>query len=99
MKMPILTRRQSLVALAGVTVPPTAVVAVAAAEPKAPSVDDFLAKASPAEIARYHVNALADVMAEMHPEQTGWRTQIDHECGFALVACRPKSFVAVDGGS
>lgn len=50
------------------------------------SIDQFLKIATPAEIVRYHANALADAMAIMHPDQAGWRVQIEHQHRFAIVA-------------
>lgn len=58
--------------------------AIANEEPQRVSIDDFLARSTPAERARYHSNALAETLADMHPERA-WRTRIDHEHGFALV--------------
>lgn len=49
------------------------------------SVDDFLSRALPSERVRYHANALVDVMAEMHPDPNGWRAEIDHDVGMALI--------------
>ncbi|CAK7257261.1 MULTISPECIES: hypothetical protein [unclassified Shinella] len=100
--MPILTRRKALGLMAAISVPPAAVVAAAATEPKTPSIDEFLAKALPSEKVRYHSNALLDAMAEMHPDQAGWRVQIDHEYTFAIVTSRRKVgkvYAVVDDGS
>ncbi len=48
------------------------------------SIDDFLSRASAMEKARYHDNALAEVMGEMHPEAS-WRSHINHEHNFCLI--------------
>lgn len=42
------------------------------------------AEATPADRARFHAKALADAMAEMHP-QMSWRHVIDHKLQFVLV--------------
>lgn len=47
------------------------------------TIDDFLAKALPAERARYHANALADAMNEI--KSGHYRAEISHDYGFALV--------------
>ncbi|WP_107341488.1 hypothetical protein [Agrobacterium pusense] len=47
------------------------------------SIYDFLAKALPAEKARYHANALAEAMNELKSGQ--YRAEISHDYGFALV--------------
>jgi hypothetical protein len=52
----------------------------AAAIPAAATV----AKATPAERARFHAKALAEAMAEIHPERS-WRHAIDHKNEFVLV--------------
>lgn len=81
------TRRTFLGGLAATSLPASV---VAAAEPVTLSIDAFLARATTAELVRYHANALAEAMAEMHPAQAGWRIQIDHECKFAMIAGRRK---------
>ncbi|KQT03180.1 MULTISPECIES: hypothetical protein [unclassified Rhizobium] len=105
MKTINLTRRQSLALLAGASFPPMAAVAVAATAPVPMSIDDFLAKATPAEIVRYHANALADAMAKMHPDHL-WRAEVCHEHQFALVVgdhvgkrSAPVAKVHIDDGS
>jgi hypothetical protein len=82
--MTLVSRRKALGLMAAVTVPPAAILSVAAAEPHKVSIDDFLARASGSDRARYHANALAEVMAEMHPERS-WRSHIDHDHCFSLV--------------
>lgn len=79
-----LSRRRTLGLLASITVPSTAAPVAAAATQSAPNVDDFLASASAAERARYHANALAEVMAELHPDRL-WRSHVSHESRFCLV--------------
>ncbi|CDZ60487.1 Hypothetical protein NGAL_HAMBI2605_10490 [Neorhizobium galegae bv. orientalis] len=69
--------------LGGIAVASLPVASVAAAAPVTPSIDEFLAKANPAEKARYHANALAEAMNEHRPG--AYRTSIDHEYGFAIV--------------
>ncbi len=103
--MTSLTRRQSLGLLAGVTIPPTAAVGIAAASAaKAASIDDYLASASASEKAWYHANAFAEIMGEMHPEHT-FITRIDHDGYFALIAGKPRkgwgkvAKVHIDDGS
>lgn len=60
---------------------------VAAAEPAAaPSIQDFLDRASPAERARYHAMALADAMHEMRPGR--YVVRIDHELSLAIITYR-----------
>lgn len=78
------TRRTFLGGIAAVSIPPSAVVAMAVAEPAAPTIDQFLALATPAERARYHMNALTDVMAEIHPDKA-WRNAMDTQYHFILV--------------
>lgn len=98
---PALSRRGFLGAAAVASLPVTAAAATATA-PADVSIDAFLGKALPSERVRYHANALAEAMAEMHPVQSGWRIQIDHECRFAMIAgCRTvgKVFAVVDDGS
>lgn len=51
-----------------------------------PSLESFLAMATPAEKARYHSNALMEAMMELHPELTGWKATINHQHVFAMVA-------------
>ena len=87
--MPILTRRKALGLLVAASVPPTAVIAVDSMEPARPSIDDFLATASPSERASYHAKALAEVMAEMHPDHS-WRSEIDHKNHFVLTVGDPR---------
>ncbi|KQS84151.1 hypothetical protein [Rhizobium sp. Leaf386] len=90
MKTINLTRRQTLAALAGVTVPPTTAVAIAASGLAPMTIDEFLSKATLAEKVRYHANALADAMAEMHPTHF-WRAEVDHAHQFALIVGDPLS--------
>lgn len=84
MTNPAISRRKALGLMAAVAIPPTAVVAVAAAEPQKISIDDFLARASAAERATYHANALAEVMGEINPDRS-WRSHIEHKHCFALI--------------
>lgn len=44
------------------------------------------ANMSPAELVRYHALALRNAMADMHPNEIGWRVQVDHEHQFVTVA-------------
>lgn len=83
------TRRTFLGGIAAVTIPPAAAVAVAAAEPETPSVDQFLAVATPAERARYHADALKEAMAEIHPDRS-WRSVIDDKHHFVLTIGDPR---------
>lgn len=78
------TRRTFLGGIAAASIPSSAAVAIAAAKPASPSVDQFLALATPAERARYHMNALTEVMAEMHPDRS-WRNAMDGTHKFVLV--------------
>lgn len=64
-------------------------VASGEASPAVVSIDDFLANGTPAEIVRYHANALADAMAEMHPDHS-WRSEVDHKHHFVLTVGDPK---------
>ena len=80
------TRRTFLGGIAAVSIPPA--VAVAAAEPETPSVDQFLAVATPAERARYHADALKEAMAEIHPDRS-WRSVIDDKHHFVLTIGDP----------
>lgn len=59
-------------------------VATAEVQPAKITIDDFLAKAAPSERARYHANALAEVMGEMHPDRS-WRSHVDHQHSFCLI--------------
>jgi hypothetical protein len=54
------------------------------------SVDEFLAKALPSERVRYHSNALAEAMADLHPNETGWRVQTCHEAKSEFVLVVPR---------
>ena len=80
------TRRTFLSGLAAASVP---AFAVSAAEPEIQSIDAFLAGASPDERASYHAKALAEVMAEMHPDHS-WRSEIDHKHHFVLTVGDPR---------
>ncbi|MCP8894265.1 hypothetical protein KYK29_04935 [Shinella daejeonensis] len=79
------TRRTFLGGLVATSVP---AFGVSAAEPEIQSIDAFLAEASPDERARYHAKALAEVMAEMHPDHS-WRSEIDHKHHFVLTVGDP----------
>ncbi|WEZ83534.1 hypothetical protein P6U16_01360 [Rhizobium sp. 32-5/1] len=98
--LPALSRRIFLGGMAASAIPAASL----AAENKAPSIDDFLAKAMPSEKARYHANALADAMAEMHPDHF-WRAEINHAHHFALIVGdakkrhAPVARIYVDDGS
>lgn len=81
------TRRNFLGGVAATTLPASA---PAAEVPTTPSLNALLAVATPAERVRYHADALADAMAEMHHAQDGWRIQIDDEYRFALIAERTR---------
>ena len=88
-QMPTLSRRAMLSAFAVSALPASALATLAdqsaGPQPEASvSVDAFLSRATAAERASYHANALAEVMAEMHPERS-WRSMINHEHSFALV--------------
>lgn len=65
---PALSRRGFLGIMTAAAMPTTTVVAVA----------------DPEEQARFHAKALAEAMAEMHPELS-WRHVIDHQVRFVLV--------------
>lgn len=70
----------------GLVLAASAHTAVATAEVKVPaeiSIDDFLARASAAERAWYHVNALAKVMNEIHPG--AYLARVDHATRMAVV--------------
>lgn len=54
----------------------------------------FFAEATPAELARFHANALADAMARMHPERS-WRHAIDHKNEFVLVVGDKRPAIAI----
>lgn len=74
-----LSRRRTLGLLAGIAAP-----TVVTAQTNKASADDFLASASATARAQYHADALAEAMAELHPEKS-WRSAINHECHFCLV--------------
>jgi hypothetical protein len=74
----VFSRRRALSLLAGFAVPTTAVAT------QANVVGDVLASASAAERAKHHANALAEVMAEIHPNRS-WRSDISHDYHFALI--------------
>lgn len=78
------TRRAILGGLA------TAAIPVSVAANAMPSIDDFLSKATPAERARYHANALAEVMGEMHPDHY-FISHVRHDLEVAMVVGHPKS--------
>ena len=82
------TRRTFLGGIAAVSIPPAAM-AVAAAEPETPPVDQFLAVATAAERARYHADALKEAMAEIHPDRS-WRSVIDDKHQFVLTIGDPR---------
>ncbi|MBY5533020.1 hypothetical protein HFO58_07530 [Rhizobium leguminosarum] len=54
----------------------------------------FFAEATPAELARFHANALTEAMATMHPERS-WRHVIDHKVQFVLVVGDERSALSV----
>lgn len=62
----------------------TPAVASSPAAASTPSIDDFLTKASNAEKAWYHANALAEIMGQMHPDHS-FRSHINHEHQLALI--------------
>lgn len=78
--VPALPRRGFLGIMAAAAVPATAVVA----EARAFDWNSFFEGATPAELARFHANALSEAMAKMHPELS-WRHVIDHDVRFVLV--------------
>lgn len=78
-----ITRRTALGLLGAVAVPSTGVVAAVPAFTP-PTIEDILAKATPAERARYHATAMMEVMGEMHPDRL-WRSHIDHKHGFVMI--------------
>ncbi|WP_426238131.1 hypothetical protein [Pararhizobium sp. DWP1-1-3] len=83
--MSSLSRRQALGLMAAVAVPPTVVVAVAAASPiEQEPLQHWLETSEPAQVAEYHAARLAEVMGLIDPERS-WRFHIDHKHGFALV--------------
>ncbi|TAU80466.1 hypothetical protein ELI41_29610 (plasmid) [Rhizobium leguminosarum] len=85
--LPKLTRRLFIGGVAVASLPAAGM--ARAVMPEQPvSIDEFLAKALPSEKVRYHSNALADAMADMHPDEFGWRVQTDHEDKFVMVARR-----------
>ncbi|MBX4876647.1 hypothetical protein HJA89_27810 [Rhizobium bangladeshense] len=85
--LPNLTRRRFIGGVAVGSLPAAGIVrAVMPVQPV--SIDEFLAKALPSERVRYHSKALAEAMAEMHPDESGWRVQADHEARFVMVARR-----------
>ncbi|MBY5440486.1 hypothetical protein HFO95_27925 [Rhizobium leguminosarum] len=77
--LPNISRRTLLGAI-------TAVIPAAAAPAVANTFNwnAFFAEATPAELARFHANALAEAMAKIHPELS-WRHAIDHKNEFALI--------------
>ena len=75
------TRRFFLGSLAAASLPVSVTVAKTSTE--AVTIEDFLARSTPAERVRYHANALAEAMAEMHPHLS-WRSEVDHEYHFVL---------------
>lgn len=81
-----LSRRKALGLMASVAVPPTAVVAVAAASPVEPvdALQHWLDTSDPAQVAHYHAARLAEAMGAIDPTRS-WRSLIDHEHGFALI--------------
>ncbi|NEK15710.1 hypothetical protein [Rhizobium leguminosarum] len=87
--LPSLTRRLFLGGAAVASLPVAAASVILSRPEPTSSVDDFLAKALPAERIRYHSNALAEAMAEMHPERMGWRVHTDHTEPFVLVVPSP----------
>lgn len=87
---PALSRRGFLGVMTMAAIPATDVVVEAKAEEF--DWNRFFADAIPAEIARFHANALTEIMAEMHPELS-WRHVVDHKTRFVLVVgdSRPAS--------
>jgi hypothetical protein len=92
--MPSISRRSILTGIAVLALPTGAVSAerliekqIEALAPASISIDDFLARATPAERIRYHTNALVEAMAEKRPDRL-WRTQTDGDGEFILVAAR-----------
>ncbi len=82
--LPSVNRRSFLGGVAMVAIPSATVMISAAPKASVPRVDDFLAKAMPSEKVRYHSNALAEALAEMHPNRT-WRSHVDHEHCYSLI--------------
>jgi hypothetical protein len=105
--LPILTRRKALGLLAAASIPPTAAVAVAAAQPieEAFDLQRWLDTAEPTAVIRYHAARLAEAMAAADPTRT-YRDQVDYKRGFALIVGdpidgrrSPVAKVRVDDGS
>ncbi|PCK81213.1 hypothetical protein [Rhizobium sophoriradicis] len=78
--LPKISRRSLLGAIAAI---PAAATATPAREMKF-DWNAFFEQATPAELARFHANALTEVMANIHPELS-WRHVIDHQTRFVLV--------------
>lgn len=74
--------RRSIFKLVAAT--PFAAMGVKAVEEKL-TLEAFLEKATPAEKARYHSNALMEAMIELHPQHSGWKATINHQHAFAMV--------------
>lgn len=55
-----------------------------APEVKEPDIRDFLAKASPVELAWYHAGQLAEAMQKIHGGK--WKLKINHNSKMAVVA-------------
>lgn len=55
-----------------------------APETKEPDIRDFLAKATPAELAWYHAYQLAEVMQAIHGGQ--WKVMLNHNSKMAAIA-------------
>lgn len=87
--LPKLTRRLFIGGAAVASLPAAAAAKVVMPEPTI-SVEEFLAKALPAEKVWYHSNALVEAMAQLHPDKIGWRVHTDHEHAFVLVVPRHK---------
>lgn len=82
----MMERRTFLTGAAFAALPPATLAgAVPQASSTTPSLESFLAMATPAERARYHSNALMEAMMELHPEMTGWKATINQQHAFAMV--------------
>ncbi|MBB3977394.1 hypothetical protein GGQ64_002600 [Rhizobium azooxidifex] len=83
------TRRQSLGLLAAVSVPPTAVVAVAAQPTEKPfDLQHWLDTADASDVIAYHTAKLVEAM-DGKDETRAYRATIDHENGFILIVGHP----------
>ncbi len=84
------TRRQSLGLFAAASIPPTAVVAGAAAQPAAKPFDlqHWLDTADAEAVIAYHTAKLVEAMG-VKDQTRAYRSTIDHENGFILIVGDP----------